>query len=350
MKNSKKILSIVIGLTLISSTALFAEEAKVATEKATEKTVAPAVSAVPAATTTAKAVATVNGASITKETLDAYMAVINRSRPEGVPAKEALDDLIITELAVQQAKKDGIADRVEVKKQIAEAAKKVILTTWTREKSENMKISDAELKVAYDESMKEQESKEYKARHILVKKEDIAKAIIKEIEGGGDFEKLAKAKSTGPSGPKGGDLGWFKATTMVPPFAKAVEAMKKGDVSKVPVKTNFGWHVIKLEEVRDVKLPTFESMKPQMKPMLAQKKMIEYIESLRTTADVKIMLPKEEAKPVEATVKPTDTATTKTAEVKPADTATTKTAEAKPADTATEKKEEAKPTDTPATK
>ncbi len=322
MKNSKKLLSIVVSLALVSSsTALFAEDAKVA-EKPAEKTAETVVVA-------AKDVAMVNGTAITQETLDAYLAVINRSRPEGgVSPKEALDDLIITELALQQAKNDGVAKREEVKKQIAEAAKKVILTTWTREKSESMKIDDAELKAVYDERMKEQASKEFKARHILVEKEDVAKAIIKEIAGGGDFEKLAKEKSTGPSGPKGGDLGWFKPSTMVPPFAKAVEAMKKGDVSKEPVKTTFGWHVIKLEEIRDAKLPTFESMKPQMKPMLAQKKMIEYIESLRKTADIKINLPEEKA-----------AAAAPKAEVKPAATADVaeKKEDAKPADAAEKK-------------
>ena len=322
MKNSKKLLSIVVGLALVSSTALFAEETKVA-EKPAEKTAETVVVA-------AKDVAIVNGTAITQETLDAYLAVINRSRPEGgVSPKEALDDLIITELALQQAKKEGVAEREEVKKQIAEATKKVILTTWTREKSEKMKIDDADLKAAYDESMKDQASKEFKARHILVEKESVAKAIIKELAGGGDFEKLAKEKSTGPSGSKGGDLGWFKPSTMVPPFAKAVEAMKKGEISKKPVKTNFGWHVIKLEGIRDAKLPTFESMKPQLKPMLAQKKMIEYIESLRKTADIKITLPGEKAGLGAATAE-------KKADAKPAATAEKK-ADAKPAD-ATEQK------------
>lgn len=306
-KNVKQLLSIVVACALLSPAALFAEKAEApAAAPATAAPAATPAAPAPAANKNAT-VATVNGVAITKETLDAYMDVINRSRPDGgggVSAKEALDDLIITELALQQAKKDGIAERDDVKKQIAESAKKVILTTWTREKSENMKIDDAELKAAYDENMKGQASKEYKARHILLEKEEEAKAIIKELAGGGDFEKLAKAKSTGPSGPKGGDLGWFKPTTMVPPFAKAVEALKKGEISKEPVKTNFGWHVIKLEDVRDTKLPTFESMKPQIKPMLAQKKMLEYIESLRKTADVKITLPKEEAKAAPAATAP----------------------------------------------
>lgn len=309
-KNVKQLLGIVIACALLSPAALFAKDEKAeAPATAAPAPAAPAAAApaapAPAANKNAT-VATVNGVAISQETLDAYMDVINRSRPDGgggVSAKEALDDLIITELALQQAKKDGVAERDDVKKQIAESAKKVILTTWTREKSENMKIDDAELKAAYDENMKGQASKEYKARHILLEKEEDAKAIIKELAGGGDFEKLAKEKSTGPSGPKGGDLGWFKPTTMVPPFAKAVEALKKGEISKEPVKTNFGWHVIKLEDIRDTKLPTFESMKPQIKPMLAQKKMLEYIESLRKTADVKVTLPeapKAEAAPAPA--------------------------------------------------
>ena len=281
MKNSKKILSVVIGLALISSAALFAKDEP--------------VKEVPGKVVSEKAVANINGVVITQGTLDSYLAVIGRSRPDSISASDALDDLIITELAFQQAKKDGVADRDDVKKQINEAIKKVILTTWTREKSENMKVSDKDLKAAYDENMKEQATSEFKARHILVKTEDEAKAILKELEGGADFEKLAKEKSTGPSGPNGGDLGWFKPGTMVPPFAKAVEAMEKGSVSKAAVKTNFGWHIIKLEDKRDAKLPSFESMKPQIKPLLAQKKMIEYIESLRGSADIKITLPEEKA-------------------------------------------------------
>ena len=294
MKNSKKILSVTIGLTLISSAALFAKDEKVEPVKA-EPIKEASVKEVPESTAPTKAVANINGVVITQDTLDSYLAVIGRSRPDAISANEALDDLIITELAFQQAKKDGIADREEVKKQINEAIKKVILTTWTREKSENMKVSDEDLKAAYDENMKEQATSEFKARHILVKTEDEANAILKELEGGADFEKLAKDKSTGPSGPNGGDLGWFKPGTMVPPFAKAVEAMEKGSVSKAAVKTNFGWHIIKLEDKRDAKLPSFESMKPQIKPLLAQKKMIEYIESLRSSADIKITLPEEKA-------------------------------------------------------
>lgn len=248
-----------------------------------------------------KAVATVNGTTISQEKLNAYLDVVNRSRPSKIDPATALDDLVVTELAVQQAQKDGVQEREDVKKQIEEAAKKIILTTWTREKSESLKVSDDELKAAYDKNMKDQATDEYKARHILVEKEDEAKALIVELDGGADFEKLAKEKSTGPSGPNGGDLGWFKAQTMVPPFAKAVEGMEKGSVSKEPVKTSFGWHVIKLEDKRAAKLPSLDTMKPQLKRMLVQEKMIAYIDSLKETADIKIDLPEQKA---EAEAKP----------------------------------------------
>ena len=269
MNKTKQFLSIAVGCALMA-TAVYAKDEK--------------------------AVATVNGTSISQEALDAYLSVVNRSRPNNkVDSATALDDLVVTELAIQQAKKEGVDKRDEVQKQIKEAAKKILLQTWTREKSEGLKVSDDEIKAAYDKQMKGQATEEFKARHILVKEEAEAKAIIKELADGGDFEKLAKDKSTGPSGPKGGDLGWFKPQTMVPPFSKAVQAMKKGDVSKEPVKTSFGWHVIKLEDKRAAKLPDLEALKPQIKRVLVQSKMMEYIDSLKESADVTINLP--DAKP-----------------------------------------------------
>ena len=264
MNIKKQILSVVIGCTLITSVSYAKDE---------------------------KTVATVNGTPIYQESLDAYLGVVNHSRPNKIDPATALDDLVVTELALQQAKKDGIDQREDVQKRIKESAKKIVLTTWTREKSEGMKVSDDEIKAAYDKNMKDQATDEFKARHILVKTEEDAKKIIKELADGGDFEKLAKEKSTGPSGPNGGDLGWFKAQTMVPPFAKAVESMKKGDVSKEPVKTSFGYHIIKLEDKRAAKLPDLETMKPQLKRTLVQEKMIAYIDSLKDSADVKISLP-----------------------------------------------------------
>lgn len=239
-------------------------------------------------------VATVNGDNIMKSSLDGYLQVIQRS-PNAAKVKvtEALDDLIATELALQEAKKTDILSRDEIKKKIADFTRNVILTSWTKEKVKAFKNSPDEIKAEYDKTLKKLASTEFNARHILLKKEEEAKAVIKAITEGADFAKVAKEKSTGPSASNGGSLGWFKAKTMVPSFAAAVKAMKKGEVTKEAVKTQFGWHVIKLEDVRDAKLPDLKALKPKIERQLSQKKMLAYMDTIRATADIKITLPKE---------------------------------------------------------
>ncbi len=239
-------------------------------------------------------VATVNGDKIMKSALDAYLKIIKRS-PSGSAVKpaEALDDLVATELALQEAKKTDILSRADIKKKISDFTRNVLLTTWTKEKVKSFDISEAEIKKEYDETVKKLAAKEFNARHILLKTEDEAKAVIKEIAGGADFAKIAEKKSTGPSAKNGGSLGWFKANTMVPAFADAIKKMKKGDISKEPVKTQFGYHVIKLEDIRDAKLPTLDVLKPKLTRKLSQKKMLAYMDKIKKTADIKINLPKE---------------------------------------------------------
>lgn len=236
-------------------------------------------------------IATVNGNKIMKSTLDGYLAILKKS---GKGDREAaVNDLVATEIALQEAKKTDILERPETKKAISDFTRNVLLKTWTKEKVDSFEIDDDAIKAAYEERVTKLASKEFNARHILLKTEDEAKAVIKEVDGGADFAKVAKEKSTGPSSSNGGSLGWFKAQTMVPAFANAVKAMNKGDVSKEPVKTQFGYHVIKLEDSRDAKLPTMESLKPQLKRVISQKKMLAYMEDLKKTADVKITLPEE---------------------------------------------------------
>lgn len=243
-------------------------------------------------------VAIVNGTDIKRDTLGAVMEMAKRSRPGAeIDEKSLLNDLVSTELARQEAKKSGLGEREDIKAKVENFADKLILNTWMQEKASALDISDEDLKAAYDERIKNMPKNEYKARHILVKTEDEGKALIEELKTGKDFAELAKEKSTGPSGPTGGDLGWFKPQSMVKPFAEAVTALSPGKVSTAPVETQFGWHVIKLEEQREVKLPELENMKPQLKRQLEQKKMLEYMTDLRKDADIKILL---KEKPVEA--------------------------------------------------
>jgi len=275
MQTNKKIIlaSALASLMLVTTTATSAEEKKV----------------------TDIVIATVNGSDILKSKLDGYLSVLNKQGKGKADARAALDDIIATEIALQKARKTDILERPASKKAIEDFSTNILLKTWTKEKVLSFEITDEEIKSAYEERVTKLAGKEYNARHILVKTEDEAKAIIKEIAGGADFEKLAKEKSTGPSGSNGGSLGWFKAKTMVPAFANAVKTMAKGEVSKEPVKTQFGFHIIKVEDSRDTKLPTLDSLKAQLKRVISQNKMLAYMQDLRKKADVKITMPAEPA-------------------------------------------------------
>ena len=172
---------------------------------------------------------------------------------------------------------------------------KLVLDAWAKDKAASFKIGDDELKAAYEKQIAGGDKFEYKARHILMKTKEEAEGIIKDLEKGTDFADLAKKSSDGPSAAQGGDLGWFKPGQMVKPFADAVAKMEKNTYTKEPVQTEFGWHVIKLEDKRDVKPPELEVLKPQLKAQLERDKMMAYMQELRGKADVKVMLPEEKA-------------------------------------------------------
>ncbi|MBK1723411.1 peptidylprolyl isomerase [Thiocystis violacea] len=154
--------------------------------------------------------------------------------------------------------------------------------------AEEMEPTEDELKSAY-EKVKEQSARtEYKARHILVKDEDEAKKIIKQLDKGGNFADLAKKHSQGPTGKDGGDLGWFDAKQMVAPFAEAVAAMKPGSYTKEPVQTQFGWHVIELQETRKAEPPSFEDAKPQLTALVKRQKIASKVNEMREGAMVEL--------------------------------------------------------------
>lgn len=239
-----------------------------------------------------KVVATVNGNNIMQSALDGIGEMMKHSRMAAgeVSQTALLDDLIVTEVVRQEAAKTAIAGRDDVKEKIKEVTDRLVLNAWSQDKVKALKITDADLKAAYEKRMAGQAKEEYSARHILLKTEAEAKAVMEELKKGADFAELAKKKSTGPSSSKGGDLGWFAPTAMVAPFADAVAKMTKGTYGTAPVKTEFGYHVIKLEDKRPIKLPSFESVKAQLQRVLEQEKMREYVQTLRAAADVKVLL------------------------------------------------------------
>lgn len=177
---------------------------------------------------------------------------------------------------------DGLATILEVERMmyLSQAA---IQTKLSR-----IKIDEKDTKALYDQKYAKP-TKEYKARHILLKDEKTANDMIAKLKKGNKFEALAKKHSTGPSGPKGGDLGWFSAKSMVKPFGDAVAAMKKGKFSNKPVKTQFGWHVIKLEDVREIPAQPYKNIKDNLTAELRNRAMQNYIEDLYKKSKVKVI-------------------------------------------------------------
>lgn len=198
-----------------------------------------------------------------------------------------LSSIVAERLIYQEAVKEGYNKSEEVKKRLANLERQVVLQSFMEQKAKKL-VTDQQLKDTYAKkigTLKNQE--EVKARHILVSSEEEAKEIYKRLKKGEDFEKLAKEKSKDPgSAPKGGDLDYFTKDRMVPEFANAAFALKKGDVSE-PVKTQFGWHVIKVEDKRKVRIPSFDELKEELTGEASGTAMQNYIESLLKKAEIK---------------------------------------------------------------
>lgn len=235
-------------------------------------------------------VATVNGVKLTQAELD-EVKQIRQMNHQPSDAKASLDDLISMELLRQKAVAEKAYEDPKVAQEINRQATSALISAYIQQMMENQPISDAELQKAYDERIGSQSKKEYKARHILSKTEKEAAANIEALKKGADFTKLAKEKSIEPGAKtSGGNLGWASPETFVPEFSKAMEGLKPGEYSQKPVQTQFGWHVILLEDLRDAQHPSLESVKPQLQRMLANQKLMDMINNLRENAKIETMV------------------------------------------------------------
>jgi peptidyl-prolyl cis-trans isomerase C len=254
-----------------------------------------------------EAIAEVNGKFISKSSFDMMKEQIAQRGQQGqaqaIPDDKLLDELVRMELLVQEAEKQKLAETPEIVNQLEMMKRSMLSQAAVKKYIDSNPVSDEELKAEYDKQIIAKGSAEYKARHILVKTEDEAKKIITELGAGAKFEALAKSKSTGPSGPKGGDLGWFSPDRMVPPFSEAVIALENGKYTATPVQTQFGWHIILREESREKTPPSLEEVKGQLLPVLQRQKVQSYLESLRNQAKVELLMPvtKDQPKPEVAT-------------------------------------------------
>jgi peptidyl-prolyl cis-trans isomerase C len=245
-------------------------------------------SGVPAAAAPAESVATVNGKPVRKSEFELYVASMSRQTGREVSPEqrgELLDQYISMQLAAEEAEKNGVDKEQKVQDQLALARVQVLVDAGLQKYLEAHPVQDSELRPEYDAQVAAL-PREYHARHILVDDQKDAEAITRELQGGADFAKLAAKRSKDPSNKSGGDLGWFTLDTMVKPFADAVRAMSPGELSAQPVRSQFGWHVIKLEESRATTAPPFEEVKDRVKTIVQRKKLQAHLDELRKAAQV----------------------------------------------------------------
>jgi peptidyl-prolyl cis-trans isomerase C len=242
----------------------------------------------PAAAAPAERVATVNGKPLPKSEFELYVANMKRQAGGEISEEqkgELLDQYISMQLAAEEAEKAGLDKDQKVRDQLALARVQVLVDAGLQKYLEAHPVQDSELRPEYDMQVAGL-PREYHARHILVDDRAAAEAITKQLQDGADFAKLAAKRSKDPSSKSGGDLGWFSLDTMVPPFANAVKAMQPGQLTDQPVQSQYGWHVIKLEETRASSAPPFDEVKDRVKTFVQRKKLQTHLEELRKAAQV----------------------------------------------------------------
>ncbi len=239
--------------------------------------------------TYAQNVAIVNGKAVPKSRVEALAQQVARSGRPVTPEVEAQikDEVIAREVFMQEAQKKGLDATEDYRAQLELARQTILIRELFGEFQKNNPVTEADIKAEFDKFVSANSGKEYRARHILVEKEDQAKAIIASIKKGQKFEEIAKKQSKDPgSGANGGDLDWASPGNFVKEFSEAMMALKKGQMTEVPVKTQFGYHIIRLDDMREAQLPKFEDVKPQIAQQLTQTKMNNYQQDLRSKAKV----------------------------------------------------------------
>ncbi len=237
----------------------------------------------------AQNVAIVNGKAVPKSRVEALAQQVSRSGRPVTPEVESQikDEVIAREVFMQEAQKKGLDATDDYRSQLELARQTILIRELFAEFQKNNPVTEADIKAEFDKFVSANSGKEYRARHILVEKEDQAKAIIAGIKKGQKFEEIAKKQSKDPgSGANGGDLDWASPGNFVKEFSEAMMGLKKGQMTEVAVKTQFGYHIIRLDDVREAQLPKFDDVKPQIAQQLTQTKMNNYQQDLRSKAKV----------------------------------------------------------------
>jgi peptidyl-prolyl cis-trans isomerase C len=235
-----------------------------------------------------KSVAKVNGKPIPANRAEVLLANQIAQGQAKTPELEAAvrEELVRREVLSQEAVKKGIDKKSDVQAQIDLARQGVLIGAYLNEYARNLKITDDDVKKEYDGIKSALGDKEYKARHILVEKEGEAKDIIEKLKKGEKFEELAKVSKDPGSKDRGGELGWANKASYVPEFSAAMAKLVKGKYTEAPVQSNFGWHIIQLDDVRELSAPPFDDVKPQIVQRMRQQAVEKHILELRAQAKV----------------------------------------------------------------
>jgi peptidyl-prolyl cis-trans isomerase C len=245
---------------------------------------AAVVAALVPAAALAQNIATVNGKPVPKARLETLLQQVTKGgQQQRTPELETQvkDEVVRREIFMQAAEQKGIPQTADYKAQMELARQMLLIRGLMEDFRAKNPVSDADAQAEYDKFKAANTGSEYRARHILVEKEEDAKALIAQIKGGASFEELAKknSKDTG-SAQNGGDLDFANPNNFVPEFSKAMTALQKGEMTQEPVKSQFGYHIIKLEDTRPATFPAFDDVKAQIKQRIEQTKMAEFQQSL----------------------------------------------------------------------
>ncbi|WIT11927.1 peptidylprolyl isomerase [Paucibacter sediminis] len=238
-------------------------------------------------TASAQNIATVNGKAVPKARADLLIGQITKNGQPRTPEMEAQvkDEIVLREIFMQEAEKRGIPASADFKAQMELARQSILIRELFADFSKKNPVTDADAKAEYDKFKAQSAGTEYRARHILVEKEEDAKALIAQIKGGAKFEELATKNSKDPgSAANGGDLDFANPNSYVPEFSKALTALQKGEMTQEPVKSQFGYHIIKLEDTREATFPGFDDVKAQILQRLNQQKLGDFQKDLKAKA------------------------------------------------------------------
>lgn len=249
---------------------------------------AAVLAAAPAAL--AQNIAIVNGKPVPSSRLEPLREQIQQQMGREIPPEmegQLKEELIVREIFMQEAVRRGLDKTASFRKNMEAMRETVLIRELFLDFNKKNPVTDAEIKAEYVRFVAANAGQEYRASHILVADEERAKAIIAEIKGGKKFADIAKAESTDPgSGARGGDLGWATESKYVPEFGKAMVSLKKGELIAEPVQSQFGWHIIRVDDIREAKLPKLEEIRDEIAQELEEKKMSDFQKNLREKAKV----------------------------------------------------------------